>query len=381
MWPLFDSSNNFLAPPSFRNVGFDRIILDGQSQARNKVFSAINKVSNHGNLLRSVRRFRDYEKNVCLNEQEKLRTGDGRGLHWLDERSDQFDLLYLPYPYLTLPGGEDWRPRKPLVITMHDLAHEQTDAWGDLTENLQHEVRRWAQLADLVIFSSDFIKNEAKRLYQLPDERSKRIYLAPAKADRTPPKSQVNSRYGVNKKYIFTLGWAASHKKLDIIIEGFAIFKYRSNLDLALVLAGPNTEGLATNTYGLEPGKDIFAVGYIGADDIPALYQNAEAVVSASISEAGLNGMILDAMNYERPVICSDIPQFIERLGSDNSLALTFDPYSSEALAEAFEEHFKNPEKAMWRASNAKRFIDSRKLSDVGRDYLAAFKSVLDKPA
>jgi hypothetical protein len=62
-------------------------------------------------------------------------------------------------------------------------------------------------------------------------------------------------------------------------------------------------------------------------------------------------------------------------------LSLTFDPYSPEALAEALAEHFKNPGKAKWRASNAKTFIDSRTLSDVGMDYLAAFKSVLEKAA
>lgn len=385
MWPLFDSSNNFLPRPNFENVSFERISLDVQSTRRNMIVSAVNKFSPSVRLFKRnvnlLRQFEGCEETICLDEQKKLRAGDGQGLRWLDERADQFDLLYLPYPYLTLPGSEDWRPSKPLVITLHDLAHEQTDAWGDLTENLQHEVRRWTQLADLVIFSSDSIKNEAQKLYELPEERSKRIYLAPAKPERLSRQSDVHGRFGLNKRYIFTLGWAARHKRLDTIIEGFAIFKNESGADLALVLAGPNTESLASNNYGLEPGKDIFAVGYVGAEDIPALYQSAEAVVTASISEAGLNAMILDAMNYERPVICSNIPQFIERLGSDESLALTFDPYSPQALADALAEHFKDPEKARWRASKAKKFIDSRTLSDVGRDYLAAFKSVLGKAA
>ncbi len=348
-------------------------------------FSVVNKLSDSGRRFKRnrklLKRFEGYEETTCLDEQEKFRAGDGQGLRWLDERANQFDLLYLPYPYLTLPVKEDWRPARPLVTTLHDLAHEQTDAWGDLTENLKHEVRRWTQLADLVIFSSDFVKNEAQRIYQLPEERSKRIYLAPAQAERVSPQSDIHGRYGLNKRYVFTLGWAASHKMLDTIIEGFAIFRNKSDANLALVLAGPNTESLANNNYGLEPGEDIFAVGYVEAEDIPALYQNAEAIVTASISEAGLNAMILDAMNYERPVICSNIPQFIERLGCDDTLALTFDPYSPQALADALAEHFQNPGKARWRARNAKRFIDSRTLSDVGMDYLAAFKSVLEKAA
>jgi glycosyltransferase involved in cell wall biosynthesis len=86
-------------------------------------------------------------------------------------------------------------------------------------------------------------------------------------------------------------------------------------------------------------------------------------------------------MRCGRPVICSDIPQFVERLGTDDALALTFDPYSPQSLAAAFAEHFADPARAESRARAAQKFITSRTLSDVGRDYLAAFESVLVKSA
>ncbi len=76
-------------------------------------------------------------------------------------------------------------------------------------------------------------------------------------------------------------------------------------------------------------------------------------------------------------IVCSNIPQFIERLGTDDSLALTFDPYSPQSLAEALCRHFDNPESAKLRIERAKKFIASRPLSEVGKEYLEAFESVL----
>lgn len=374
MWPLFDSSAEFLAAPRLNDVSFERISLDTGARVRNAVLPALRKVAG-----RSARWSR-YEEGVRADELRALRAGDGRGLRWLDERADRFDLIYLPYPYLTLPGAGEWRPKKPLVITLHDLAHEQTDAWGDLTEVLRREVPRWTQLADLVIFSSDYVKREAQKLYGLPEERARRIHLAPAGIE-TRDGPVAPARHGLTGKYVFTLGWAAKHKRVDTIVEGFALFKRRSGADVSLVLAGPRTELVAAgNTHGLEVGRDLFALGYVADEDIPVLYRHAEAVVTASVSEAGLNAMIFDAMSCGTPVICSNIPQFVERLGLDDSLALTFDPLSPPALADALANHFNDPRRAKWRARNAQRFISSRTLSDVGADYLAAFKSVWENP-
>lgn len=385
MWPLFDSSNNFLPRPRLKNVRFERINLDRQTNIGSPVFSTLYELSERRGLFktgaRRLTRLKEYGEKIRIEEQRKLRAGDGRGLRWLDERAEEFDLLYLPYPYLTLPGAEEWRPKKPVVITLHDLAHEHTDTWGDLTENLRREVRRWLELADLVIFSSDYIKEEAQRIYGLPEARAKRIYLAPAAPTKIKLRSDVLSRYRLTKRYVFTLGWAGKHKRVETVIEGFALFKRTSEMDIALVVAGPNTLSLAaSNLHGLEWGKDLFALGYVDEQDIPVLYQHAEAVLTASISEAGLNAMIFDAMTYGKPVICSNIPQFVERLGSDDLLALTFDPLSPQALANSLAKHFENPARSQWRAENAQTFINSRTVADVGRDYLEAFRSVLEKP-
>ncbi len=394
MWPLFDSSNHFLPAPQLPHTSFERIGIDANARTRNRIFTTLEKnvcarKTSHANNPPASKFFMGYEERARLLEQRSLRALDGRGLRWLDERTSEFDLIFMPYPYLTLPQSEEWQPRKPIVITLHDLAHEHTDAWGDLTEPLRREVKTWTQLADLVVFSSDFIGNQAREIYDLPASRAKRIYLVPNETDSCeqsesdPLMSEgsagVLRRYGIaNRNYVFTLGWAARHKRVEAIVEGFALFKRKSNANVALVIAGPNTETLLqSDMHGLEIGRDLFALGYVPDEDIPILHQNSSLVVSASISEAGLNAVIMDAMYHGKAVACSNIPQFTERLGTDDALALMFDPHSPQSLAAALLEHFNDPAQAARRVQNARQFIQARNLSDVGRDYLEAFSSVL----
>jgi len=384
MWPLFDSSNNFLPQPVLPQTTFERISIDPAARVHNKVVPQLYGFSSDGDYDRKLTglagaRLEEYEKAAREHEQGNLRSGEGHGLSWLDERISKYNLIFFPYPYLTLPREREWQPSKPVVITLHDLAHEQTDAWGEMTGPLRKEVSRWARISRLVIFSSEYIKGEAQKIYGLPEERTKRIYLAPSEANEAceKPVDALNN-FGLNKEYILTLGWAAKHKRVETIIEGFALFKKRSKRDIALVIAGPRTEELlGENVFGLEVGRDLFALGYVRDEQIPSLYKNSSLVVTASISEAGLNAMIFDAMKYERAIVCSNIPQFIERVGTDDSLALTFDPYSAQSLAEALCKHFDNLEQAELRIDRAKKFIASRPLSEVGREYLEAFESVL----
>jgi glycosyltransferase involved in cell wall biosynthesis len=388
MWPLFDSSNNFLPRSRLKNVSFERINSESTSPAARRILPLTHKLTNGRRASKLIndwgaKRLGDYAKKKREHEQQTLRALDGRGLQWLDKRIDAFDLIYMPYPYLTLPLKHEWRPTRPVIITLHDLAHEQTDVWGEMTEPLQRELRNWTESASLVIFSSDFIKTEAQKIYGLPEDRARRVYLCPPEQSHANKSADILSRYpGLSKGYLLTLGWAAKHKRVQTIVEGFALFKKRSGRDVPLVIAGPHTESLSEgDTCGLKIGKDVFALGYVRDEEIASLYKNSSLVVTASISEAGLNSMIFDAMHHGRAVVCSDIPQFVERLGTDNSLALTFDPYSPESLCDALLKHFANPERARTRVENARRFVSARTLSHVGQDYLNAFQSVLCKRA
>ncbi len=383
MWPFFDSSDNLLVPPRVPHTSFERIESDKTLLWSDKFYLALDDIvqqrgvntQRHHALLR----VRGRATNIRQNEQRNFRSGNGAGLRWLDARMSNFDLVFLPYPYLTLPSQGEWHPSKPVVITLHDLAHEFTDTWGEATMRLRHEMRAWTHLAELVIFSSDSVRREAQKLYGLSADSARTILLAPTEWNHSHGNSStVLVRYGLQKGYLFTIGWAAKHKRIDTIIRGFALYRKKSKKNIALVIAGPGTEALRNQDLsGLEIGRDVFALGYVTEKDIPALYEHASAVVTASTSEAGLNTVIFDAMMHERAIICSDIPPFVERLGTDDRLAIVFERDNPQALADALLKHFEHPAKAHLRIAEAKRFIAERTLADVAREYLEAFESAL----
>lgn len=383
MWPFFDSSNNLLSPLRGSHISFERIECDGVLRWPDKLYLVLDDIVQRRELKgqgpQSLVRLRRRVTKIRQNEQTKFRSGDGAGLRWLDARMRNFDLVFMPYPYLTLPTQSAWQPCKPIVITLHDLAHEFTDTWGEATLRLRREMATWTRLAQLVIFSSDFVRNEAQKIYGLQAERARTILLSPTERGRYRDDSgSVLLRYGLKRGYLFTIGWAAKHKRLDTILKGFALFKEQSGLDITLVIAGPGTEVLQnTDLSGLEIRKDVFALGYVRDRDIPALYQQAGAVVTASTSEAGFNTVIFDAMTHERAIICSNIPPFVERLGTRDTLAIVFDPDSPRALADALHKHFGNSVRSELRIKKAKSFIMERTLADVAGDYLKAFESVL----
>lgn len=375
MWPLFDSAGEFLKEIKLPRTSFERIGISYRSRLFNSIapiFIKSKMISELGPLVKKMA----YLAN--LQQQSELRLYDGAGLRWLDQRMNGNDLLYLPYTYCTFPKNLEWAPRKPLVVTIHDLAHETTDAWGERSQDIRDEMRKWINAASYIIFSSEYIRNESIRLYGFNEEKASTIYLAPLQ----------NKEYGGEKKkeypfgrgYIFTLGWAAKHKRIETILEGFARYRKKYGCSVPLVIAGPNSDKLVVKKdYGLEMNKDVFLLGYVRDEQISQLYMDAGAVVTASVSEAGFNAMIYDAMNFEVPIICSSIPQFIERLGVKNEMALTFDPYDPESLSMAFRTHFAAPVAAMERASRAKVYISGRTWKDVARDYLSIFEKVSEK--
>lgn len=376
MWPLFDSGNEFLHEVELPNVTFERIRVSYKSGIYNLVapffFRGGKAASDLDQLSRKITRL------INVGQLSELRSYRGEGLDWLNSKSDSFDMFYCPYTYLTFPKNRDWQPRKPLVVTVHDLAHEHTDAWGVMTQDVREEVRKWLHAASHVIFSSKYVKNESIRIYGLNEENASSIYLAPLEVRGGVGAGTKEHRFG--KGYIFTMGWFAKHKRVETIIEGFAICKKKYGLNVPLVIAGPYTNRLSLrNDLGLEKGRDIFLLGYVKDEEIPSLYSSAGVVVTASVSEAGFNAMIYDAMNFKVPVICSAIPQFMERLGNKNEMALTFDPYDPESLALALKAHFKDVVAAVRRAERAKEYISQRDWHDVARDYMAVFEKVLKK--
>jgi len=295
-----------------------------------------------------------------------------------------------------LPADRTIPLEAPAVVTLHDLAHELTEVHGPLTPWIRGEVWQWTRLAHAIIFSSEFIRDEAIRLYQIPREKTFRVYLAPllvepeASGERL---ADLRARYSLPKRFALAPLHAAPHKNPHILLEAFGRLK-REGMQLPLVLVGPLTENLLPGVrtpslsryhlelqrrillLDLEIGRDLFLLGYVPDEEIPLLYQASSVVITATRSEAGLSGPILEGMWYRRPILCSAIPPFLERLGSDDRLALLFDPEDPEDLIRAIRRWADDPEGTSQRVREAYTWVNQRNWDDAAREYLDIFHSV-----
>ncbi|MBI1278942.1 MAG: glycosyltransferase [Anaerolineaceae bacterium] len=308
----------------------------------------------------------------------------------VDEKSEAFDVLYLPSPWGNIPLGTTLPIPAPVVMNIHDLEFEDVD-YGSLTDQYRKEAEKFAKLGSAFIFSSEYVRERAIALYHFPRERTHVIHQAPTVTGK--PLSDVRQKYHLPEKYIFSLCWLSRRKNGAALIEALGILKAKGLPSLPLVTAGYTFDDvMPENILHTEYGEQVKArigelgltdfldLGVVDQADIPALIAGASLVIAPSKSESGLSYLMLDAMASGTPLIHARIPAVTERLGTDNTYARSFDPTNPEELAAQISDVLGNEAAARSRAEKAKTLIGQRTQADVAREYLDIFKAASQSP-
>jgi len=280
----------------------------------------------------------------------------------------------------------------PVVVVMYDLAHEYTMSWQSRNYTIHREMHVWAKLAKMIVFGSDSIRRDAVRRYGIPIEKTAVITVPPLVPRQEPPSSEevadVRRRLRLPQNYVLNLGYQGPHKNNVVLLEAIGLMKWRGEQAPPLVLAGPDARRFVVGDLGdaysvkvreviakrkLVEGRDFFVLDYIAQEDIVGLYGGAAACVSLSRSEAQIHGMILEAMLYKRPLVCSDIPCNVEQLGTADDKALLVPPDDPAAVADALAEILRNPHAAQERVNEAHAWIRSFSWEPVLAEYRRVF--------
>jgi glycosyltransferase involved in cell wall biosynthesis len=254
-------------------------------------------------------------------------------------------------------------------------------------------MRLWGKVARVIICCSEFVRDEAVKRYGIPYHKTRVIHMPPfldlTRRVRKEEDEVFLARCGLPSSYILNIGWQGSHKNNLVLIRAFEALKWRGYPAPPLVLAGNQArELLLGNMVGayfhefrrvlrssqLREGHDYFILNYVAEEDVPSLISRAAVCVSVSRSEASLNGMIMEAMFYESPLVASAIPQVTERLGHDHRYALLVPPDDHVALADAIQEVLDHPAEAQQRVRRASQFIRQHTWEDAAKDYLEALR-------
>ncbi|HWP53299.1 MAG TPA: glycosyltransferase family 1 protein [Pyrinomonadaceae bacterium] len=256
----------------------------------------------------------------------------------------------------------------PVVATIHDLAFEHLPETFNRRSWMQMRltVRRTARRAAQIITVSEYSRQDISRTYKIEPQR---ILVTPeaARAGFSPVTNEtelkkVRKTYGIERDYILSLCSIQPRKNLVRLIEAYSLLRQsRPEVKLPqLVLAGKRgwldgeTFNAARQSVG---GSDILFTGYVGEEDLPALYSGAACFVYPSYFE-GFGLPILEAMQCGAPVVAGNrtsIPELVADAG------LLFDPFDTSALVEALKRILDDAE---YRARlRAKGFLRSGEFS------------------
>ena len=247
-------------------------------------------------------------------------------------------------PDFTLPPV--WRARA--VLTVHDLSFLRVPECftGALRRYLERVVPRSVRRADHVIADSHSTKRDLVELLGTPAGKVTVIHSGVEPRFRPivdrAALGPVRQRYDLPERFIISVGTLQPRKNFATLVEAFARLKSETGnwkpgaRSLKLVIAGGRGwlyEEIFARVEALGLQGDVLFPGFVADEDLPALYNLAEAFVLPSLYE-GFGLPPLEAMACGTPVVTSNVSSLPEVVGD---AGLMVEPADVESLAVAIE--------------------------------------------
>jgi len=243
-----------------------------------------------------------------------------QGLLWRAIRkAGPFDLYFSPLS--VVPWGLGF----PSVATIHDLAflhYPEIQPWK-YRLYWKRAIRKAARRASRLIAVSESTRKDLESFFPGSAKKTSVVYEAPdpqflqrRKGDRAIDRRIVNL-----DRYLLAVGTIEPRKNYPFLLEVFRALRARPGCEaLRLVIAG----GAGWGSTDLEDamaamGTSLVRLDYIEFSDLPALYQNALALVFPTIYE-GFGLPAVEAMAVGTPVVASNVSSLPEVVGDSGVL-------------------------------------------------------------
>ncbi len=225
----------------------------------------------------------------------------------------------------------------PEVVTIHDVlfeTHPELFA-GAFSSRSTSLIRRSAKRAHTVLTVSEFSRQAILEAYGIPDERVVVTYNA-VDPDRfypmeTPPE-ELRKRFELDRPFVLSVGRLEPRKNLERLIAGFMRARAQLGGNVTLALVGVSDfryQSIVEKVASLPEGA-VKLVGPVSDDDLPGLYNLAEALAYPSLAE-GFGMPVLESMACRTPVLTTRRGALPE-VGQE--AVLYVDPESEDAIAD-----------------------------------------------
>lgn len=172
--------------------------------------------------------------------------------------------------------------------------------------------------------------------------------------------------------YFLVVGNVKPHKNLTLVIDAFKKF-YSLNSKWKLVVVGKMT-GFRTgyrDLDGFSNEPNIEFTGYVDDSELSKLYSGASCFIQASKYE-GFGLTVLEAMDYELPVLLSDIPVFRELFEGQVDFFSVDDPLSlRDEMMRVSELKFNNRDYSV--------FLERFSWEASGHSHIELFRNLIEE--
>lgn len=287
----------------------------------------------------------------------------------------KIDFMWFPTPYY--PFFLDI----PCIATVWDLQHRLQPYFPEVAGkgewiNRERYYKTVLQRASFIIIGNERGKEELMRFYQIDSERIKILpHPSPCFSLNTQDSSskKILEKLDIFSGYLFYPAQFWPHKNHYIILKALCYLRNEYKMKIPLLLAGSDKGNLSyikqlVSEYGLK--DHVHFLGFIPREDLPALYQNALALIFPSYFGPE-NLPPLEAFALGCPVIASRVLGADEQLGD---AALLFDPKDHIQLASYVKNLIENKDLRLKLIASGKMRADRWN----SRNFVRGIFSILD---
>jgi glycosyltransferase involved in cell wall biosynthesis len=191
------------------------------------------------------------------------------------------------------PNFIPWASDVPTVVTLHDLSVIRYPQWhpADRVEYHERHFRHGLEHAAHCLTVSEFSRRELVRLMGVPPERVTAVHNGVGPQFRPLPQEDVTvvrQKLGLPANYLLHGGTIEPRKNLLTLLEAYVSLPgpLRERHPLLLVGGwGWSTEPVRVFLHEKGATAGVIHLGYLPAEDLPAVYNGAHALVYPSYYE------------------------------------------------------------------------------------------------
>jgi len=239
----------------------------------------------------------------------------------------------------------------PTVFNPFDLRHhEYPEHIGrqelDRRERFHPDGCRHATVIDTF---STAVKEGVVEHYDVDPETVQPVPLGPTLTAENPADSaatetlvsDVRARYDLPESFVLFPANTWPHKNHERLVAALDYVAEEYGERLPLVCTGIRDTPTVPEEYRVEevpPGEEVFDLGFVDEGHLRALYHECRALVYPTLYEGG--GLpVIEAWQFDAPVVCSDIPPLREKGGD---AAAYVDPTDVSAIGDTIHEVWTN---------------------------------------